>query len=133
MARVTVEDCVEVVTNRFELVALASERARSISAGAPLTVDRDNDKNPVISLREIADRTVSVENLRESLVQKHTLRKPKEVLDEATEETKASAGGTASELMDEMRSFSHQGDESDDLDADESELTFEDDNLDVDD
>ena len=59
MARVTVEDCIDKVENRFELVLLASHRARMISAGAPITIDRDNDKNPVVALREIADETVS--------------------------------------------------------------------------
>jgi DNA-directed RNA polymerase subunit omega len=59
MARVTVEDCIDKVENRFELVLLASHRARMISSGAPLTVDRDNDKNPVVALREIADETVA--------------------------------------------------------------------------
>ena len=58
MARVTVEDCVDKVPNRFDLVLLASHRARAISQGAPLTVDRDNDKNPVVALREIAEQTV---------------------------------------------------------------------------
>ena len=57
MARVTVEDCVDKVENRFDLVLLASHRARMISSGAPLTIDRDNDKNPVVALREIADQT----------------------------------------------------------------------------
>lgn len=69
MARVTVEDCVLKVPNRFDLVLLAAQRAREISSGGALTVDRDNDKNPVVSLREIADETVSVEVLRESVVQ----------------------------------------------------------------
>ncbi len=69
MARVTVEDCVDKVPNRFELVALAAHRAREIAAGAPITVDRDNDKNPVVSLREIADETQSVEALRERLIE----------------------------------------------------------------
>ncbi len=74
MARVTVEDCVTKVPNRFELVVLASQRARSILAGAPLTVDRDRDKNPVVSLREIAEGTVSLDELRHQLIsgmQKH--------------------------------------------------------------
>ncbi len=74
MARVTVEDCVELVPNRFELVMLASQRARNISAGAPETVERDNDKNPVVALREIAEETVVLDELREALVrglQKH--------------------------------------------------------------
>lgn len=68
MARVTVEDCVERVPNRFQLVMLAAQRARELSVGAELTVDRDNDKNPVVALREIADRTVEVEELEEELI-----------------------------------------------------------------
>lgn len=77
MARVTVEDCVERVPNRFELVLLASHRARSISQGAPLTVDRDNDKNPVVALREIADETVDSDDLHEDLI--HSIQKLVEV------------------------------------------------------
>lgn len=68
MARVTVEDCVEKIPNRFELVAIAAQRARHISAGAALTVDRDDDKNPVVALREIADQTVDLEQLQEDLI-----------------------------------------------------------------
>jgi len=69
MARVTVEDCVEKVPNRFALVLLSAHRARAISAGASLLVDRDNDKNPVVALREIAETTVKPKILHESLVQ----------------------------------------------------------------
>ena len=69
MARVTVEDCVDKIPNRFELVMLSAQRAREILAGAPLTVEPDNDKNPVIALREIADETVGLDELRDSLVQ----------------------------------------------------------------
>ena len=69
MARVTVEDCVDKVPNRFELVMLAAHRAREISAGSPITVDRDNDKNPVVSLREIADETQQADDLREGLIE----------------------------------------------------------------
>ena len=69
MARVTVEDCVELVPNRFELVLLAAQRARGISAGAELTIDRDRDKNPVVALREIADETIPLDDLHDSLVQ----------------------------------------------------------------
>lgn len=68
MARVTVEDCVLKVSNRFELVMLAAQRARNLGAGAPLTVDRDDDKNPVIALREIADGTVELPELENSLI-----------------------------------------------------------------
>jgi DNA-directed RNA polymerase subunit omega len=69
MARVTVEDCVDKVPNRFELVMLASHRAREISAGSTLTVDRDNDKNPVVALREIADETQLASALRERQIE----------------------------------------------------------------
>lgn len=68
MARVTVEDCVQKVPNRFELVLLASERAKHISAGDPITIDRDNDKNSVVALREIADSTISLDDLDNMLV-----------------------------------------------------------------
>jgi DNA-directed RNA polymerase subunit omega len=68
MARVTVEDCVTKIPNRFELVLVASQRAREIAGGASLTIDRDNDKNPVVALREIAEDTVSLDNLREEIV-----------------------------------------------------------------
>ncbi|MBE6448383.1 MAG: DNA-directed RNA polymerase subunit omega [Alphaproteobacteria bacterium] len=68
MARVTVEDCIEKIPNRYELLMVAAQRARDISAGAPLTLDRDNDKNSVVALREIADETVSIEELQRSLV-----------------------------------------------------------------
>ena len=68
MARVTVEDCVTRVPNRFNLVLLAANRARAIAAGGPLTLDRDNDKNPVVALREIAEDTVDPQTLRETLI-----------------------------------------------------------------
>jgi DNA-directed RNA polymerase subunit omega len=74
MARVTVEDCVVKVPNRFELVLVAAQRAREITSGAPLSVDRDNDKNPVVALREIADDTIELDHLQDSLIrgmQKH--------------------------------------------------------------
>ena len=77
MARVTVEDCVDKVPNRFELVLLAAHRARSIANGANITIDPDNDKNPVISLREIADKTIPPDDLREGLI--HSIQKNVEV------------------------------------------------------
>jgi DNA-directed RNA polymerase subunit omega len=77
MARVTVEDCIDKVDNRFDLVLLASHRARMISSGAQITIDRDNDKNPVVALREIADETVSPGDLKEDLI--HSLQKYVEV------------------------------------------------------
>jgi DNA-directed RNA polymerase subunit omega len=69
MARVTVEDCIDKVSNRFDLVLLAAHRAREISSGSLLTIDRDNDKNPVVALREIADETVTAVQLRESSIE----------------------------------------------------------------
>src|SRR5437588_12896667 len=77
MARVTVEDCIDKVENRFDLVLLASYRARLVSSGAPITVERDNDKNPVVALREIAETTISPADLKEELV--HSLQKYVEV------------------------------------------------------
>jgi DNA-directed RNA polymerase subunit omega len=77
MARVTVEDCIDKVDNRFELVLLAGHRARQISQGAQITVPRDNDKNPVVALREIADETLSPGDLKEDLI--HSLQKHVEV------------------------------------------------------
>ena len=69
MARVTVEDCVLKVPNRFDLVMLAAQRARDVAAGGQLTIERDNDKNPVVALREIADETIDLEGLRNNLIQ----------------------------------------------------------------
>ena len=83
MARVTVEDCIVQVPNRFDLVMVAAQRAREIVAGAPLTLDRDDDKNPVVALREIADETVDLDHLQDSIVQ--GLQKHVE-MDEAEEE-----------------------------------------------
>ena len=77
MARVTVEDCIDKLPNRFELVLLSAHRARMISQGAPLSVDRDNDKNPVVALREIADETVNTDDLREEYI--HAMQKHVEV------------------------------------------------------
>jgi DNA-directed RNA polymerase subunit omega len=77
MARVTVEDCVDKVPNRFELVLLAAHRARAITNGAAITIDPDNDKNPVVALREIAERTIPAEDMREGLI--HSIQKNVEV------------------------------------------------------
>ena len=77
MARVTVEDCIDKLPNRFELVLLSAHRARMISQGAPITVDRDNDKDPVVSLREIADETIDKDDLREEFI--HAMQKHVEV------------------------------------------------------
>ena len=80
MARVTVEDCIDKVENRFDLVLLASHRARMVSSGAPITIDRDNDKNLVVALREIAEETIDRDDLRERFI--HSMQKQVET-DEA--------------------------------------------------
>ncbi|ACM36028.1 MULTISPECIES: DNA-directed RNA polymerase subunit omega [Rhizobium/Agrobacterium group] len=102
MARVTVEDCIDKVDNRFELVLLASHRARQISQGAQITIDRDNDKNPVVALREIADETLSPDDLKEDLI--HSLQKHVEV-DEPEQDAASIAEGqltSGSQDEDEM-------------------------------
>ncbi|MFN0194476.1 MAG: DNA-directed RNA polymerase subunit omega [Aestuariivirga sp.] len=77
MARVTVEDCIDKLPNRFELVLLSAHRARVVSQGAPITVERDNDKNPVVALREIAEETINKDDLREEFI--HAMQKHVEV------------------------------------------------------
>ena len=99
MARVTVEDCIDKVDNRFELVLLASHRARLISQGAQITVPRDNDKNPVIALREIADETLSPDDLKEDLI--HSLQKHVEVDEPEPDASAMIASETPSETADE--------------------------------
>ena len=93
MARVTVEDCIDKVNNRFELVLLAAHRARLISSGAPLTIDRDRDKNPVVALREIADEGIQPDDLREQLI--HSLQKYVEVDEPEAETVPAMIGAPA--------------------------------------
>ena len=98
MARVTVEDCIDKVENRFDLVLLASHRARMISSGSQITIDRDNDKNPVVSLREIAETTVSPGDLKEDLI--HSLQKYVEVDEPEPEQALIGAGGVDSDDAD---------------------------------
>ena len=108
MARVTVEDCIDKVENRFDLVLLASHRARMISSGSQITIDRDNDKNPVVSLREIAEKTVSPEDLKEDLI--HSLQKYVEV-DEPEQEPVAGLIGTTAEREDDDIAFDQMSEE----------------------
>lgn len=116
MARVTVEDCVLRVPNRFELVLLAGQRAREITAGSPLSVDRDDDKNPVVALREIADETVGLEHLKDGLIramQKHVeMDEPEE-----TPELEASLFGVSEigEVIDDREVDDDVGDEEEDI------------------
>jgi DNA-directed RNA polymerase subunit omega len=101
MARVTVEDCIDKVDNRFELVLLAGHRARLLSQGAPLTIDRDNDNNPVVALREIADEMLSPGGLKEDLIhslQKHVeIDEPESDAAEIADQTETVAGEAQSE------------------------------------
>jgi DNA-directed RNA polymerase subunit omega len=94
MARVTVEDCIDKVENRFELVLLASHRARLVSQGAAITIDRDNDKNPVVALREIAEETLSPDDLKEDLI--HSLQKHVEIDEPEPDPASLAAGAAAS-------------------------------------
>lgn len=103
MARVTVEDCIEKVNNRFDLVLMAAHRARMVSAGAQITVSRDNDKNPVVALREIGDGTITPEDLREELI--HSLQKYVEV-DEPEKHTAPLIGNGADEEGDTFDTMS---------------------------
>ncbi len=138
MARVTVEDCVEKVPNRFELVALAAQRARHISAGAALTVDRDNDKNPVVSLREIADETVQLDELKEDLIkslQRHVEQDEPEddlVDDMAIRQELAGQGGAGDDEIEALTKTMSIDDGASDSDS-AGEIMFEDVDEDVED
>lgn len=100
MARVTVEDCVLKVPNRFELVMMAAQRARDIASGSPLSIDRDNDKNPVVALREIAEETVILDSLKNALIKGHQ-RVPEQ--DEPEEEIVELMAGEAAWAQDAAR------------------------------
>jgi DNA-directed RNA polymerase subunit omega len=115
MARVTVEDCVDKVANRFELVLLAAHRARAIANGSALTVEPENDKNPVLALREIADVTVSSDDIRESLI--HSIQKNVEV-----DEPEA---GSAPLLTTDRRPTLGRDDQSSDMVVDQITMTEE--------
>jgi DNA-directed RNA polymerase subunit omega len=113
MARVTVEDCVMKVPNRFDLVMVAAQRAREISAGAQLTVERDNDKNPVVALREIADSTVNTDELSNSVVvglQKHVEN------DEPEEEGQGFGVGAGEDMLAEMQQAQISEEDAEDAD-----------------
>lgn len=143
MARVTVEDCVEKVENRFELVAIAAQRAKAIASGAAITINRDKDKDSVIALREIAQETITVESLKEQVTQ--NFQKPLGIEEEEFEiaETEASA---SDDSEDEAEAAPAAPDEISELMDEETEallpkemgeepegISFEEDNLDVDD
>ena len=128
MARVTVEDCVVKVPNRFELVLLAAQRAREITSGAPLSIDRDDDKNPVVALREIADETVALDHLKSSVVrgmQKHVeIDEPEESHELELDTALFGIGAPAGTLMDEE--LEAEADAEDGEDAEDAEEGNED-------
>jgi DNA-directed RNA polymerase subunit omega len=131
MARVTVEDCVVKVPNRFELVLLAAQRAREISSGAPLSIDRDDDKNPVVALREIAEETVGLDHLKTSVVrgmQKHVeIDEPEESHELELDTALFGIGAPPDAVLDEDFDAEAEADEEDeDGEANEEEATNED-------
>jgi DNA-directed RNA polymerase subunit omega len=105
MARVTVEDCIIRIPNRFQLVMMAAQRARNISAGSQLTVDRDRDKNPVVALREIADSTIGLDELEDSLIQSQQKYAAREDQDEDVPEFDALEGEleASAQMAEELR------------------------------
>ena len=130
MARVTVEDCVVKVPNRFELVLLAAQRAREITSGAPLSIDRDDDKNPVVALREIADETVALDHLKSSVVrgmQKHVeIDEPEESHELELDTALFGVGAPAGALMDEELDTEVEADAEDAEDPEDAEEGNED-------
>ena len=114
MARVTVEDCVDKIPNRFDLVMLASHRAREISSGSAITVDRDNDKNPVVALREIADETIDPDKLRDDLVKGlQKLTNPEFVDDEEDDNSEDNRLEDNYTINDELSEFKMNNDSND--------------------
>lgn len=134
MARVTVEDCVEKIPNRFDLVMVSSKRAREIASGSALTVDRDNDKNTVVSLREIAEETVSVEDIKESMVRHYQRVMDVEAEEEPIdfmdgEEEWAAIARESAEFEAAMDGAMHESDEDEDdaiFDENDSDENFDD-------
>ena len=130
MARVTVEDCVVKVPNRFELVLLAAQRAREITSGAPLSIDRDDDKNPVVALREIADETVALDHLKSSVVrgmQKHVeIDEPEESHELELDTALFGIGAPAGALMDEELEVEADAEDEDAEDPEDAEEGNED-------
>ena len=121
MARVTVEDCVLKIPNRFDLVMTAAQRAREIASGAQLSIDRDNDKNPVVALREIADETVNLEALRNALIKGHQKNVASDEPEEEIAELMAGEQSWVRPLEDDVDLMSDDGDEDDDVDELEGE------------
>ena len=131
MARVTVEDCIEKIPNRFDLVLAAAQRARNISTGNPLTIDRDNDKNPVVALREIAEETIDPDFLRDEIIR--SLQKLSNLETNQDDEDEVSDENLENQysIEDELTDFKNTNDVNDEIengfqDVDESLIKSED-------
>ncbi|CAK0777328.1 DNA-directed RNA polymerase subunit omega [Azospirillaceae bacterium] len=125
MARVTVEDCVVRIPNRFELVMTAAQRARSIAAGAPISIERDNDKNPVVALREIADGTLNLDSLRNDLIRGHQKHVEEEAPEEEIVELIAGEQEWARQIEDARRAGDDMGDEEEEEEEEEADEPFD--------
>ena len=117
MARVTVEDCIDKIPNRFDLVLAAAQRARDVSSGNPLTIDRDNDKNPVVALREIADETVDPDFLRDEIIKGlQKLSNPEVSNEDEDDELEANKDSQYS-IGDELAEFKNNTDQNNELNS----------------
>ena len=117
MARVTVEDCIEKIPNRFDLVLAAAQRARDVSSGNPLTIDRDNDKNPVVALREIADETVDPDFLRDEIIKGLQKLSNPEVSNEDEENELEEKTDSQYSIGDELEGFKNNTDQNNELNS----------------
>ena len=117
MARVTVEDCIEKIPNRFDLVLAAAQRARDVSSGNPLTIDRDNDKNPVVALREIADETVDPDFLRDEIIKGLQKLSNPEVSNEDDDDELEGQNDSHYSIGDELAKFKDNTDQNNELNS----------------
>lgn len=133
MARVTVEDCVEKIPSRYELVVMAARRAKDISAGAPITLSRDNDKDAVVSLREIADGTIDLDTLKENVI--HSFQ-TKHAMEKFTSDAPAIEDKDAqlrAEVDEAFESATDSKAQASEVGGDDSGMSFADENVDVED
>jgi DNA-directed RNA polymerase subunit omega len=111
VARVTVEDCVEVINSRFDLVVVAAQRAKQIASGAPLMLDRDNDKDAVVALREIAEKMVDFDAIREEVVASHSTYQMSEATRHQEDDDSSSLAGEVSDAFRDMQAVSSESEE----------------------
>ena len=117
MARVTVEDCIEKIPNRFDLVLAAAQRARDVASGNPLTIDRDNDKNPVVALREIAEETVDPDSLRDEIIKGLQKLSNPEISDEDEEYALGETSDSKYTVEDELAEFKNNTEQNNELNS----------------